>query len=155
MYGVIGVVDPLVRAWWQRLPLGNVVDLQVAGRRSGRIRPVLLGLLRDGGHWFLGHPNGAASWTRNLDAAGQATILLRPGHEIRVRARALAPGDLRDRAIRATTQHAFPGNVVYRLAWRHIRAVGAFFELEPLEGPQPAVGPQPAAADSVSEQVPE
>ena len=133
MYAGLGLIDPLIRAWWRRLPLGNVVDLRVTGRRSARTRPVLLGLLRDGGRWFLGHPNGEVEWTRNLAAAGEATIVLRPGQSSRARAVTLAPGELRDQAIRATTQHVFPGNVIYRLAWRHIRAVGVFFELEAAE----------------------
>jgi hypothetical protein len=131
MYAALGIVDPLVRAWWRRVPLGNVVDLQVAGRRSGRTRPVLLGLLRDGGQWFLGHPNGEVAWTRNLAAAGEATVVLRPGRSIHVRATRLGPGESRDRAIRATSQHVFPGSLIYRLAWAHIRAVGAYFEIEP------------------------
>jgi hypothetical protein len=139
MYAGLGLIDPLVRALWRRLPMGNVVDLRVAGRRTGRLRPVLLGLLRDADDWYVGHPNGEVAWTMNLASAGEATIAIRPDHAIQVRAVALAPGLRRDRAILATTQHLFPGNLVYRLAWRHIRAVGAFFELEPTND-APAVG---------------
>src|SRR5919204_667977 len=57
-YFLIRLLDPFVRAWWHAFGLGNVVELHVAGRRSGRARSVLLGLLRDEGRWFLGHPNG-------------------------------------------------------------------------------------------------
>jgi hypothetical protein len=133
MYAALTAVAPVIRAWWRRFPMGNVVDLEVRGRRSGRIRPVLLGLLQSGGRWFIGHPNGPVPWTLNLVAAGEATILLRPGQAVRIRARLLEPGPQRDRAIRSTTQHVFPGNLIYRLAWAHIRSDGAFFEIEPLD----------------------
>jgi len=129
LYAGLGIIDPLIRAWWRRLPLGNVVDLEVRGRHSGRTRRVLLGLLRDGERWFLGHPNGEVAWTRNLAAVGVGTLVIRPDATLPVRATMLGPGALRDRAIRATTQHAFPGNVLYRLAWPHIRAAGVFFEI--------------------------
>lgn len=130
-YRIIGVLDPLVRVEWRALGLGNVVELRVAGRRSGRIRTVLLGLLEDDGHWFLGHPNGDVAWTRNLEAAGTADLAFHGRPNLTIRATRLPDGDLRDRAILATRQHPFPGNLVYRLARRHIRAVGTFFEIEP------------------------
>jgi hypothetical protein len=130
-YRLIRLLDPIVRSWWRAVGLGNVVELRVAGRRSGRIRSVLLGILRDDGHWFLGHPNGDVDWTRNLEAAGTADLRFhgRPG--MTIRATRLGEGDLRDRAILATGQHVFPGNVIYRLARRHIRAVGVYFAIEP------------------------
>ena len=131
-YRLIRLVDPLVRAWWRGYGLGNVVELRVVGRRSGRQRRVLLGLLRDGDRWFLGHPNGDVPWTRNLEAAGGGTLVLSPPTEVPVRATRLADGDLRDRAIAATGQHVVPGNVVYRLARAHIRAVGTYFMIVPM-----------------------
>ena len=63
-------------------------------------------------------------WTRNLEAAGTADIAFRAAAPVSVRARRLEPGEERDRAILATGQHPFPANIVYRLARRHIRAVG-------------------------------
>jgi hypothetical protein len=36
-------------------------------------------------------------------------------------------------AIRATSQHPFPGNLIYRLGRGHIRAVGVFFRIMPLD----------------------
>ncbi len=129
-YALIRLADPAVRLIWRRFGLGNVIELRVPGRRSGTSRSVLLGLLRDGDRLFLGHPNGHVDWTRNLQAAGRATLAIRPPTAISIRAHELPDGDLRDRAILATTQHVFPGNVIYRLAWRHIRAAGAFFEIE-------------------------
>jgi len=131
-YRLIRLLDPIVRSWWRAAGLGNVVELRVAGRRTGRQRSVLLGLLRDDGHWFLGHPNGDVDWTRNLEAAGTADLVFHRAPSLAVRATRLPSGDLRDRAILATNQHVFPGNVVYRLARRHIRAVGTYFAIEPV-----------------------
>jgi hypothetical protein len=131
-YRLIRFLDPLVRSWWQGAGLGNVVELRVAGRRSGRTRSVLLGLLRDDGRWFLGHPNGDVDWTRNLEAAVTADLAFHGRPSVTIRATRLPPGPIRDRAILATGQHVFPGNVVYRLARRHIRAVGTYFEIVPV-----------------------
>jgi hypothetical protein len=130
-YAMIRLLDPMVRSQWRAFGLGNVVELRVAGRRSGRIRSVLLGLLQDDGHWFLGHPNGDVDWTRNLELAGTADLAFHGRPTLTIRATRLPSGALRDRAILATSQHVFPGNLVYRLARRHIRAVGTFFEIEP------------------------
>lgn len=130
-YGLIRLLDPIVRPWWRGYGLGNVVELRIPGRRSGRPRWVLLGLLRDGDRWFLGHPNGDVPWTRNLEASGTAELSLAWPASIPIRATRLLDGDLRDRAIRATGQHVFPGNVIYRLARSHVRAVGTYFLIEP------------------------
>ena len=133
MYAVLGFIDPFIRSSWQMsgAGLGNVVELRVAGRRSGIYRRVLLTLLVDGDRWFIGHPNGDVDWTRNLDAAGTGDVAFRRQAPFPVRARRLEAGEERDRAIRATNQQPFPANIVYRLALRHIRAVGVFFALEP------------------------
>jgi F420H(2)-dependent quinone reductase len=129
-YRLIRLLDPLVRTIWRGFGLGNVVELRVVGRRTGATRSVLLGLLRDGERWFLGHPNGDVAWTLNLEAAGTALLVFRPPTAMAVTARRLEPGDLRDRAIAATGQHVFPGNLVYQLARAHIRAVGTYFLIE-------------------------
>lgn len=129
-YRLIRLLDPLIRVQWRGFGLGNVVELRVVGRRTGRPRAVLLGLLRDGDRWFLGHPNGDVPWTLNLEAAGTAELVFKPPGAVRVRARRLPAGDVRDRAIASTGQHVFPGNVIYRLARRHIRAVGTYFLIE-------------------------
>ena len=141
-YRLIRLLDPLISPWWRGYGLGNVVELRVVGRRTGRLRRVLLGLLRSDGHWFLGHPNGDVAWTRNLEAAGTAELSLSWPATIPIRATRLPDGELRDQAILATSQHVFPGNIVYRLARRHIRAVGTYFLVEieaPDEGPAPDV----------------
>jgi hypothetical protein len=129
-YRIIKWLDPFVRPIWRTTGLGNVVELRVQGRRTGVTRSVLLGLLRDGDLWFLGHPNGDVPWTLNLEAAGTALLVFRPPSAVAVTATRLAPGELRDRAIAATNQHVFPGNLVYRLARAHIRAVGTYFRIE-------------------------
>ncbi len=129
-YRLIRLLDPLVRLQWRAFGLGNIVELRVPGRRSGQPRPVLLGLLRDGEHWFLGHPNGDIPWTLNLEANGGGELVFRPPTRLRIRATRLPAGDLRDRAILATSQHVFPGNLVYRLARAHVRAVGTYFLIE-------------------------
>ena len=130
-YRLIRLLDPMVRSWWRSFGLGNVVELRVAGRHSGRIRTVLLGLLQNDGRWFLGHPNGDVEWTCNLEAAVTADLVFHGLPTMTIRATRLQAGDLRDRAILATGQHVFPGNIVYRLARRHVRAVGTYFVVEP------------------------
>ena len=134
MYAYIRFMDPLIRLSWRSsgAGLGNVVELRVAGRRTGTYRRVLLTLLVDGERWFLGHPNGHVSWTRNLEAAGTAEIAFRRRAPVHVRARLLEPGEERDRVFRTFGQHPFPANVVYRLARAHIRAVGVYFAIEPV-----------------------
>ncbi len=135
IYRLVRLAEPLARSWWRGYGFGNLVELRVAGRRTGRQRRILLGLLRDGDRWFLGHPNGHVAWTRNLEAAETADLVIRWPVGVPVRAVVLPPGERRDRAILATTQHPFPGNLVYRLARAHIRAAGVFFELEVLPPP--------------------
>jgi deazaflavin-dependent oxidoreductase (nitroreductase family) len=134
MYWFIGFMDPVIHSSWRASGMGlrNVVELRVAGRRSGVYRKTLLTLLRAGDQWFLAHPNGETNWTRNLEAAGTADIAFRGLAPVSVQARRLEPGELRDRGIRSTGQHPFPANLVYRLARAHIRAVGVFFALDPI-----------------------
>ena len=131
-YRLIGLADPLVRAIWRAVGLGNVVELRVAGRRTGQQRRVLLGLLRSGDRWFLGHPNGDVAWTRNLEAAETAELVFRPPLGIPVRATRLVPGEHRDAAIASTGQHLKPGHHEYRHAPPHNPAVGAYFLIEPI-----------------------
>jgi hypothetical protein len=129
-YRLIRLLGPLISPWWRGYGLGNVVELRVVGRRTARPRRVLLGLLQSGGHWFLGHPNGDVAWTLNLEAAGTADLVLSWPTAIPIRATRLPAGELRDQAILATSQQVFPGNIVYRLARRHVRAVGTYFLIE-------------------------
>ena len=131
-YWFVGRVAPLVRPIVRSVCLGNVVELEVAGRRTGQRREVLLGLLRVDGRWYVGHPNGAAGWTRNLDAAGNARLVITRQPPVPFRPSLLPPSGERDRVIKATwRQHVFPGNVIYWLARRHILAVGRYYRIEP------------------------
>jgi hypothetical protein len=131
-YWFVTRLAPVVRPWVERFGLGNVVELVVPGRRSGRQRVVLLGLLRVDGGWYLGHPNGAVNWTRNLDVAGGATLVLpRQPPPMVIRAELLPAGEERRRVIAATWhQHVYPGPILYWLARRHISDVGRYYRIE-------------------------
>lgn len=136
MYRVIQLLDPLIRREWRStgIGLGNVVELRVAGRRTGQYRSVLLTLLRDGERWFLGHPNGDVPWTLNLDAAVNADLKFARTVPIPIRARRLSGKD-RDVPMHLFDQHPFPGNLVYRAARAHVRAVGVYFEIDRIDSP--------------------
>lgn len=109
-----------------------MVQVTISGRRSGQPRSVLLGELAANGRLYLGHPNGPAEWTRNLDAAGGWLMIARsPGAASPWQAILLAAGPERDAVIKATGQHPFPGNLIYRLARGHVQAVGRYYRLEP------------------------
>ena len=135
LYRILGWLDPVLRSAHHAYGIGNFVELRVPGRRSGRPRTTLLGLLRADGQIYLGHPNGDCAWTRNLEAAGGGELVLRGLPPVEIRAVRLAPGPEREAAIRSTGQHPFPGNAIYRLGRRHVLAVGTYFRLEPLVSP--------------------
>jgi hypothetical protein len=129
-YRILALIDPLVRGIWRRFGIGNTLELRVE-RRDGRgVRSRLVGLLRADGHRYLGHPNGDVGWTRDLAASGRGVLVWRNGGQLRFTAKRLEPGPERERAILATGQHPFPGNLTYRLGRGHIRAVGVFFRVE-------------------------
>jgi len=130
-YRTLQWFDPVIGLMWRRLGLGNTVQVVIVGRRSGRPRALYLGLLRVGQGSYLGHPDQACAWTRNLDVAAGGVLRFRDGRTESFRATPLAPGPERDAVIRATFhQHPFPGTVLYWLTRRHIRAVGRFYRLE-------------------------
>jgi hypothetical protein len=132
-YALIRLLDPLVRSYRELgLPgLDPIVELRIRGRRTGRDRGVLVTLLPLDGRVYVGHPNGSASWIRNLEATGEATILIRGEPPARVRATALPAGDERTAVIRATARlQPFPANLLYRAARGHILRVGRYVRLE-------------------------
>lgn len=135
LYWLLGALDPLMREFWETFGLGNVVEFRVRGHRSGLQRSILLGLLRAGNGLYLGHPNGATAWTRNVEAGGDGEVVLRHSPPVPVRMVRLEPGAEREAVIQSTGQHPFPGNLIYRLARGHIRAVGVYYRLEPLSDP--------------------
>ncbi len=131
-YRILARLDPLIRVVWRGVGIGNVVELRVAARSSGAIRSRMVGILHAGGRSYLGHPNGHAGWTRDLQAAGSGVMVWPNGFEWRFRALPLGIGEEREQAIRATGQHPFPGSLVYRLGRRHVRRVGVYFRIEDL-----------------------
>ena len=136
-YRLLRLLDPLVTLFWRGFGLGNIVELRLRGRRTGRSRRILVGLMRVGEDRYLGHPNGDTGWTRNLEATGGGELSLSWPRFEPIRVSRLAPGPERDAAILATNQQVFPGNIVYRLARRHIRAVGTYFRIERPAGTRP------------------
>jgi hypothetical protein len=131
MYRLLAFMDPLIRWFWRRFGIGNVVELTVERQEGGEDRARLLGLLHAGDGLYLGHPNGPVGWTSDLEAAGVGIIRWPGGQLMRVRAVRLPAGMERGDAIRATGQHPFPGNLVYRLGRGHVRSVGVFFRITP------------------------
>ena len=76
--------------------------------------------------------NGATNWTRNLDAAGTAMLVLPHQQPVAIVPELLVDPDERRRVISTTWhQHPFPGNLIYWLARRHIAAVGRYYRIEP------------------------
>jgi len=132
LYRFLRLMDSPIRAVWMRMGVGNVVKFRVRSRRTGEQRELFLGVLRVGQQLYLGHPNGAAFWTRDLDVAKSAEISFHGGEPVAIRGVLLPLGSERTAVISATSQHPFPGNLVYRLARRHILAVGRYYRLEPV-----------------------
>ncbi|MCA1572865.1 MAG: hypothetical protein LC798_21750 [Chloroflexi bacterium] len=131
-YAFLRIVDPLLRWTWFSVGIGITSRLSVRGRRTGRERSVLVGLIRVDGHWYVGHPNGNVAWIRNLASSGSARVAPRPEEPVDVAATPLEPGAERSAVIVATAeQQPFPGNLLYRAARRHILSEGRYFRLEP------------------------
>lgn len=137
-YRALARLDPMIERAWRRAGVGNVVRVWVVGRRTGLERTVFLGLLRVGPHRYLGHPDIACAWTRNLEAAGGGQLEGREGTRAAFVATLLEPGPERDAVIRATfTQHPFPGGPIYWLFRRNLRTYGRFYRLSMAEPPTP------------------
>ncbi|MGQ0608767.1 MAG: hypothetical protein ACT4OQ_09950 [Chloroflexota bacterium] len=131
-YAFIRLIDPLLRWTWFSVGLGITSRLSVRGRSTGRERSVLVGLIRVGGRWYVGHPNGEVAWTRNLRSRALARVAPRPEAPIEVTAEPLEHGAERDAVIMATAdQQPFPANLLYRGARRHILSEGSYFRLDP------------------------
>ena len=130
-YAALRLIDPLLRWTWFSVGIGITSKLSVRGRRSGRERSVLVGLIRVKGAWYVGHPNGEVAWTANLREVGSARLAPRPEAPIDVTAIPLPSGPERDEVIFATSeQQPFPGNLLYGAARRHILSEGRYFRLE-------------------------
>ena len=139
MYRGLRFADPVLRVLWRRriAGLGRIVDVRVPGRGTGIERRTLVTMLDVDGRSYIGHPNGRAEWTRNVEAAGVVELRF-PGREstespAHLRSIRLYGGPERESVIRATwSQQPFPANIVYALARRHVREVGVYFRLVPL-----------------------
>jgi hypothetical protein len=133
-YRALGYLDPAIGWAWRRFRFGNLVRVVLVGRRTGRERPVFLGLLRVGERRYLGHPDRACAWTLNLEAAGGGVLEHPDGTREPFAVVRLEPGPERDAVIRATFhQHVFPGGPLYWLFRANLRAVGCFYRLEAVD----------------------
>ncbi|MHB8959891.1 MAG: hypothetical protein ACYDAN_09720 [Candidatus Limnocylindrales bacterium] len=129
-YRTLGRLDRPMAWAWRRSGIGNVVRVVLVGRRSGEERLVFLGRLRVGDRRYLGHPDRACAWTRNLEAAGGGELEGRDGVRERFAATLLEPGPERDAVIRASfRQHPFPGGPLYWLFRANVREAGRFYRI--------------------------
>lgn len=129
-YAFLRVIDPLLRWWWSSVGLGITARLTVPGRKTGRDRSVLVGLIQVNRRWYVGHPNGEVGWTANLRSSGIGRVAPTSKASVDVEAEPLPPGPERDAVIRAACeQQPFPANLLYRAARRHILSEGRYFRL--------------------------
>jgi hypothetical protein len=136
-YLPIRMLDPLIRRAWRAGSryLRRVVELDVAGRRTGRPRAIIVTGLTVDGASYVGHPNGETGWTRNVEATESLRVVAADGSARTVRAIRLRPGPERESVIRATwSQQPFPVNLLYSAARAHVRRVGVYFRLDPAAG---------------------
>ena len=109
----------------------RILELALVGRRSGRPRTVLVTLIRLGGNWYVGHPNGEAGWLANLDSAGAVWATVLGQAPVRVQSVPLALGPERTAVIRETArQQPFLARTLYRAAQGHILRAGVYHRLE-------------------------
>lgn len=142
-YAVIRLAGAIVNALIRRgAPFtGAFATLELAGRRSGRPRPIPVTLLTLEGRWYVGHPDGAAGWTANLAAAATVRLIRSGAAAVVVRAVLLPDGAERTAVIRATARlQPFPASLLYRAARAHILAAGTYYRLAP-DQPDPAGPP--------------
>jgi hypothetical protein len=139
LYRLLRILDPVIRRAYHAAGMGNVHELEVRSRRSGRRRSILLTLLRTDTGMYLGHPNGRVAWTRDLEAAGEGALRWRGREPVRFHPVLLSGGAERDAVIRATrSQQPFPANLIYSAMRRHIRRHGVYFRLDPVGAADPA-----------------
>lgn len=139
-YRLIRIMSPLLESWRANgLPgLDGVVELRMVGRRTGRPRWILVTLITVDGQGYVGHPNGEAAWTRNIEASGSVEVDPSGPTGPRYAVHRLPAGPERDSVVRATwRQQPFPANVLYRAAGRHVAAVGVYYRLEDRAAPEP------------------
>ena len=112
---------------------GHIVELALVGRRTGRPRHVLVTLIRLDGRWYVGHPNGPASWLANLGAADSVKLTVLGQRPVQVRSIPLEIGTERTAVIRETArQQPILARTMYRAAQHHILRAGVYHRLEPI-----------------------
>jgi hypothetical protein len=136
-YVVTRRIGPIVRLLGQVGAPGyddNIVELRLVGRKSGRPRPVLVTLIRRGGRWYVGHPNGERPWLANLAAAPSVPLVIPHLGAVAVRGVPLRLGRERDEVIRETArQQPWPGSILYRASQGHIARAGIYYRLVAVE----------------------
>ena len=120
-------LDPFTRPVWRRFGIGNVVEVVIPGRHTGRPRTLFLGLLRG--------MAGPTSVIPTATARGRETWMRRAAaRSCSTTAPAAVPGgcplpagDEREAVIRLTfRQHPFPGMLLYWLSRDHVRATADY-----------------------------
>lgn len=129
-----GVPTPAMRVLRAR-DLAPLEELVVVGRRSGRVRRVLLSAFERDGQWYIGHPTSPeASWGLNLEAAGSATLDTRRDGPVSVTAVRLEAGPERDMVIdEVVRRQPQPMRTIYRAARGHMRDHGSYYRLTPTQ----------------------
>src|SRR5215212_6887843 len=122
-----GVPTSVMRQVRRRVPKAPIEEVIVVGRRTGIQRRLLLSVYDVDGRWYVGHPNGTAQWIRNLEAAGECTVVRRDGVPVRVSAVEIPQGRERDAVLDASGRQPAPAGLVYRRARRHVSAVARYF----------------------------
>ena len=125
----------------RRSPTFPVQEVAIIGRRSGLERRLFLGLITVGDTRYVGSSNGTTNWTRNLAAAGTAEVITFDGRRTRMVATELERGPERTAVIDAVCRAPFPAGPMYRLARRHVEAVGRYFEIAPTSDADQAASP--------------
>ncbi len=136
-YRLVRFLDPLIRRAWRARTssLRRVVELDVAGRRTGRPRSIMVTAMTVDGTTYVGHPNGDTAWTRNVEAAGSLRVVAADGSARQMRAIRVRRGLEREAVIRATwSQQPFPANLLYSAARGHVHRAGVYYRLEPTVG---------------------
>ena len=74
--GVTRVMNSVL-GWFASLGLtpGQMITLELKGRRSGKVRSTVVNSVEYGGQRYLVSPRGQSEWVRNLRAAGGQAVI--------------------------------------------------------------------------------
>jgi len=131
-----GLVQRLMRLG---LPMGPNVPMTIRGRTSGEPRTVPVAVSQIGGRRYVIGAYGDVNWTRNLRAAGEATIRT-GGQDVRVTATELDP-----EAAQAFFAETVPGYIARfpRLGRGFLRLLFRLVAPDLLSDPQKAASTRP------------